>query len=138
MPLLHESNIEFELENFNDDDDDDDYEEDERCHGLLIRRKTSYSTRTDKSSSLKTKLSFRQRSDTIGVNQAIACTLKSHPKSFHYTQKHLQYLPPSIKYLQVCDTIRELDLHGNELKLLPNEIKALKSIEICNLGEIMK
>jgi len=134
MPLLHESNVEFKFENFDDDDDDDD-EEEERCHGLLIRRKISYSTQTDKSSS-KTKLSARQVSDTIGVNQAIACALKSHPKVFHYTQKHLQYLPPTIKHLQVCDTIRELDLHGNELKLLPNEIEVLKSIEICNLGKI--
>ncbi len=134
MPLLHESNVEFKFENF-DDDDDDDEEEEERCHGLLIRRKISYSTQTDKSSS-KTKLSARQISDTIAVNQAIACALKSHPKAFHYIQKHLQYLPPSIKHLQVCNAIRELDLHGNELKSLPNEIKALKFIEICNLGKI--
>jgi len=134
MPLLHKSNIEFELEDFNDDDDDDD---EERCHGLLIRRTTSYSTPTDRSlSSSNTKISARQRSETISVNQAIACALKSHPKAFHYTQKNLQYLPSSIKHLEVCDTIRELDLHGNQLKSLPNEIGNLKSIEICNLGEI--
>jgi len=131
MPLLHESNTEFESENFNDDDDDDD----ERCQGLFIRRTTSYSTRTDKSP-IKTKLSARETSETIAVNQAIACALKSHPKAFHYTQKQLQYLPPSIKYLVKCNNIRELDLHGNQLKSLPDEIENLKLIEICNLGEI--
>ncbi len=124
MPLLHENNTDFELKNSNDDDD-------ERYHGLVIRRTTSYSTRTDES----TKLSARQTSDIIGVNQAIACALKSTPKAFHYTQKHLQYLPPSIQHLAVCETIRELDLHGNQLKTLPNEIQSLKSIEICNLGK---
>ena len=125
MPLLHENNIDFEL-------DDEDEEEDERCQGLLIRRTTSYSTRTDKS----VKLSARQRSDAIGVNQAIACALKSTPKAFHYTQKHIEYLPPSIEHLAVCETIRELDLQGNHLKTLPNEIANLKSIEICNLGKM--
>ncbi len=134
MPLLHESNTEFESENFNDDDDDDD-DVDERCQGLFIRRTTSYSTRTSKSST-KIKLSARETSETIGVNQAIACALKSHPKAFHYTQKQLQYLPPSIKYLVKCNNIRELDLHGNQLKSLPDEIENLKSIEICNLGKI--
>ncbi|CAF4358353.1 unnamed protein product, partial [Rotaria sordida] len=49
MPLLYDNNMKFELENFDDDDDDDDY--DEHCHGLLIRRKTSYTTRVNKSSS---------------------------------------------------------------------------------------
>ncbi len=131
MPLLHESNIDYELDNFNDEDDDDE----ERYHGLLIRRTRSYSTRTDKSSS-KTTLSARQTSDTVGVNQAIACALKSTPKAFHYTQKNLQYLPPSIKHLEVCDTLRELDLHGNQLKSLPDEIENLKSVETCNLGEM--
>jgi Leucine-rich repeat (LRR) protein len=127
MPLLHESNIAFDLESLND-------EEDERCHGLLIRRTTSYATSTNRSST-KTKLSSRQSSDTINVDQAIACALKSHPKSFHYTQKHLQYLPPSIEHLAVCETIREFDLHGNKLKSLPDEIEKLKSIETCNLGK---
>jgi hypothetical protein len=129
MPLLHGSNIEFGSDNFNDDDDD------EYDHDLVIRRTTSYSTRIGKSAS-KTKLSARQTSDSIGVDQAIACALKSRPKAFHYTQKHLQYLPPSIQHLAVCDSIRELDLHGNQLKSLPNEIEKFKSIEICDLGEI--
>jgi Leucine-rich repeat (LRR) protein len=127
MPLLHESNNEYELDNFSDDDDDD--------NSLVLRRTTSYSTRTNKSPS-NIKLSARQTSDAIGVNQAIACALKSHPKAFHYTQKHIQYLPPSIQNLTVCHNIRELDLHGNQLKSLPNEIEKLKSIEICNLGKI--
>ncbi len=128
MPLLHENNIDFDLENSDEDDD-----EDERCQGLLIRRTTSYSNQTDKFA----KLSARQRSDAIGVNQAIACALKSTPKAFHYTQKHIQYLPPSIGHLVVCQTIRELDLQGNHLKTLPNEIGNLKSIEICNLGKMI-
>ena len=125
MPLLHENNNDFELETFDDDDDDD----------LVIRRTTSYSTRTDHSS-IKSKLSARQTSETINVNQAIACALKSRPKSFHYTQKRLQNLPPSIKHLEVCDTIREFDLHGNQLRTLPNEIEYLKFIEFCNLGKM--
>lgn len=132
MPLLQENNIDFELESFNDDDYDDD---DERCHGLLIRRTRSYTTRTDNNSSAKTKLSARQITDTAGVNKAIACALKSSPKAFYYTQKQLQYLPSSIKHLAVCDAIRELDLHGNHLKVLPDEIESLQSVEICNLGE---
>ncbi|CAF1202711.1 unnamed protein product [Rotaria sp. Silwood1] len=132
MPLLYDNNMNFELENFNDDDDDDD-DYDEHCHGLLIRRKTSYTTRVNKSSS-KAKLSARQQSETIYVDQAIACALKSRSKAFHYTQKNLQYLPPSIQHLAVCDCLRELDLHGNQLKFLPNEVEKLKSVEICNLG----
>jgi Leucine-rich repeat (LRR) protein len=123
MPVLHENNIDFELEDFDD----------ERCQGLLIRQTTSYSTRTDK----PVKLSARQTSDMIAVNQAIACALKSTPKAFHYAQKHLQYLPPSIQHLAVCETIRELDLQGNHLKILPDEIGNLKSIEICNLGKMI-
>ncbi|CAF3440576.1 unnamed protein product [Rotaria socialis] len=132
MPLLNENNMELELENFYDEDDyaDDDYE---RFHGLLIRRKTSYSTQTAKSSS-KAKLSARQQTDTIQVDRAIACALKAHPKTFKFTQKGLQYLPPSIKHLSVCDGLRELDLYGNQLKALPDEIGKLKYVEICNLG----
>ena len=128
MAFLHENNIDLELESFNDDDED----EDERCHGLFIRRTRSYSTRTDTKSS---RLSARETTDTNGVNQAIACALKSTPKVFQYIQKHLQYIPPSIKHLAACQTIRELDLHGNELKILPNEIDCLQAVEICNLGK---
>ena len=127
MPLLHESNIDLELQSFDDDDEDDD----EHCQGLLIRRTRSYTTRTD----TKTRLSARQITDTNGVNQAIACALKSNPKAFHYTQKHLQYVPPSIQHLAACDNLREFDLHGNELKILPKEIESLQSVELCNLGE---
>ncbi|UJR30468.1 hypothetical protein I4U23_018001 [Adineta vaga] len=121
MSLLQENNFDdFDLADFSDD---------ERCQGLIIRRKTSYSTRTGKS-----KLSVRETSDTNAVNQAIACALKARPKAFHYTQKQLQYLPPSIKYLSKWNTLHELDLHGNQLKSLPDEIAELKWIEICNLG----
>ena len=115
MALLHENNTEFELE----DSSDEDHADDARCQGLIIRRTTSYSTRTNKSSA-KSKLSPRETLETIAVNQAIACALKSPPKAFYYTQKQLQYLPPSIKYLGKCRNIRELDLHGNQLKSLPD------------------
>ncbi|CAF1151333.1 unnamed protein product [Adineta steineri] len=122
MPVLHENNNDLESEDFDDDD--------EPSQGLVIRRTTSYSIRPDNKLS---KSSNRETLETIGVNQAIACALKSHPKAFHYTQKQLQYLPSSIKYLIKCKNIRELDLHGNQLKSLPDEIENLKSVEICNL-----
>ncbi|CAF3761678.1 unnamed protein product [Adineta steineri] len=125
MPVLHENNNDLESEDFDDDDDD------EPSQGLVIRRTTSYSIRPDNKLS---KSSNRETLETIGVNQAIACALKSHPKAFHYTQKQLQYLPSSIKYLIKCKNIRELDLHGNQLKSLPDEIENLKSVEICNLA----
>ena len=119
MPFTPENSVEFDFEYFNDDDDDD--------SSLVIKRTRSYSTRTDKYSS-KTKLSARQTTDTASVNQAIACALKSRSKAFHYTQKHLQYLPPSIKHLELCDSLQEFDLHANELQNLPDEISYLKSI----------
>lgn len=131
MPLFHESNIDLELQSFDDDDEDID----ERCQGLLIRRTRSYTTRTDTKAPVKTRLSARETTDTTSVNQAIACALKSNPKAFHYTQKHLQFVPPSIQHLAACEALREFDLHGNELKLLPKEIQCLKSVELCNLGE---
>ena len=136
MPLLRGTKTQFKLGNFNDDIDYDYVDEyDEANHGLVIRGSKSYSTRTDKSFAKRT-VSARETSDTASVNQAIACALKSRPKIFYFTQKNLQYLPPSIQHLQACDTIRELDLHGNKLKSLPKELEGLKSIEVCNLGKI--
>lgn len=134
-PFLDENNMAFELENFCDNDYYDDDDDDERCHGLLIRQKTSYSTRSEKPSP-KAALSARQQNDTVKVEQAIACALKGNPKIFQFAQKKIQYIPPSIKHLAVCDALCELDLHGNQLKDLPNEIEKLKSIETCNLGKI--
>lgn len=108
----------------------DDFEDDEQCQGLIIRRTRSYSTRTGQS-----KLTPREIADRNAVDQAIACALKSRIKAFHYTQKQLQFLPPSIKYLSKWNTLRELDLHGNQLKSLPDEVGHLKFIEICNLSK---
>ncbi|CAF0893967.1 unnamed protein product [Adineta ricciae] len=107
----------------------DDFEDDEQCQGLIIRRTRSYSTRTGQS-----KLTPRETSDANAVDQAIACALKSRIKAFHYTQKQLQFLPPSIKHLSKWNTLRELDLHGNQLKSLPDEVGHLKFIEVCNLS----
>ena len=129
MPLSNERNMNFTLDPF-----DEDEEEDERFNGLLVRRTTSYSI-AKKKSAAPTKLSARESSDTIAVDQAIACALKSRPKVFQYTQKHLQHLSPSIACLAICRNLRELDLSGNELQSLPEEIERLRFIETCNLGE---
>ena len=139
MPLLHQSYMELELQSLKDGDtyDHNDNEHDDECNrSLVIRHTANYSTRLGKLSS-DTKLTARQKTETKSVDQAIACALKSRPKAFHYTQKKLQYLPPSIQHLAVYDTLIELDLHGNQLKSLPNEIEKLKLIEICNLGKII-
>ena len=101
---------------------DRDTNELEIADDLVLRRTTSYSILASESSA------------SVAVNQAIACALKSRPKAFHYAQKHLRSLPPSIGHLSACKTLRELDLFGNELHSLPDEIEKLTFIEICNLG----
>lgn len=98
---------------------DDDEEEEDMIDELAVRRSTSYSI---------------SKTPTSGVDQAVACALKSHPKVFQYTQKHIKSIPPSIGHLSICANLRELDFSGNELQSLPDEIQQLVSVVTCNLG----
>ncbi|CAF0754347.1 unnamed protein product [Didymodactylos carnosus] len=92
----------------------------------------SQKTKTDNSTATKT---VRQQTShgQSALDSAIICALKSHPKTFRFTQKKLTEVSNTIQHLSICQ-IRELDLYGNYLTELPNEIQLLQSIESCNLG----
>ena len=127
MSLIDE-NIGYQKnENYYDDD------EQEEGESLVIRRTTSYSM-PGNSGNGTGKLSARQITDKAGVDRAVIHSLKSHPKIFHYRQKHLKYLPASISNLARCENLREFDLSGNELQSVPDELANVVSIESCNFG----